>query len=294
MRHRRGRPRPLAAAAGLALDRLLPELPGAVHPVVLFGTVMTGLERRIHRDAKGPGLLHALVGVSLGLGVGRRGALDRFGDIVGRGRACPGRDGGRRRVLTPGGRRGTGVGVAAVAGRAGPERAGQERDRPGRGGVRGGEHGGRGRGAGLLGFGGRRSGRARLSLRQHPRFHGGPPLPALCQLRLGERAPRRCAGVGTRPPDRLLLVAAVRPRTARAVWVAVRDQAPAHPSPNVGVAEAAFAAAWGCVSGVPTATVTGSRSGWRWEPDGRQRWRTSVPPSASRTTSAVPSLSAWR
>ena len=41
------------------------------------------------------------------------------------------------------------------------------------------------------------------------------------------------------------LVAVVRPRSARAVWVAVRDQAPAHPSPNAGVAEAAFAAALG-------------------------------------------------
>jgi adenosylcobinamide-phosphate synthase len=42
-----------------------------------------------------------------------------------------------------------------------------------------------------------------------------------------------------------LLVAVVRPRTAAAVWRAVRDDAPAHPSPNAGVAEAAFAAALG-------------------------------------------------
>lgn len=41
------------------------------------------------------------------------------------------------------------------------------------------------------------------------------------------------------------LVVAVRPRAARAVWRAVRLQAPAHPSPNAGVAEAAFAAALG-------------------------------------------------
>jgi adenosylcobinamide-phosphate synthase len=46
-------------------------------------------------------------------------------------------------------------------------------------------------------------------------------------------------------PARLtaLLVAAVRPRAAAAIWRAVRDQAGAHPSPNAGVAEAAFAAA---------------------------------------------------
>jgi adenosylcobinamide-phosphate synthase len=41
------------------------------------------------------------------------------------------------------------------------------------------------------------------------------------------------------------LVGLVRPVTAGAVWRAVRTQAPAHPSPNSGVAEAAFAAALG-------------------------------------------------
>jgi adenosylcobinamide-phosphate synthase len=39
------------------------------------------------------------------------------------------------------------------------------------------------------------------------------------------------------------LVAVVRPRAAGAIWRAVRTQAPSHPSPNSGVAEAAFAAA---------------------------------------------------
>jgi adenosylcobinamide-phosphate synthase len=48
-------------------------------------------------------------------------------------------------------------------------------------------------------------------------------------------------------PARLtaLTVALVRPRRAAAVARAVRRQAPAHPSPNGGVAEAAFAAALG-------------------------------------------------
>jgi adenosylcobinamide-phosphate synthase len=42
-----------------------------------------------------------------------------------------------------------------------------------------------------------------------------------------------------------VLVAAVRPQAAGAVWRAVCTQARAHPSPNAGVAEAAFAAALG-------------------------------------------------
>ena len=41
------------------------------------------------------------------------------------------------------------------------------------------------------------------------------------------------------------LVVAVRPASAASVWRAVRDDAPHHPSPNAGVAEAAFAAALG-------------------------------------------------
>jgi adenosylcobinamide-phosphate synthase len=41
------------------------------------------------------------------------------------------------------------------------------------------------------------------------------------------------------------LVAAVRPRRAGEIWSAVRRDAPRHPSPNAGVAEAAFAAALG-------------------------------------------------
>jgi adenosylcobinamide-phosphate synthase len=40
-------------------------------------------------------------------------------------------------------------------------------------------------------------------------------------------------------------VAAVRPRTAGTVLATVRADAPAHPSPNAGVAEAAFAGALG-------------------------------------------------
>jgi adenosylcobinamide-phosphate synthase len=73
---------------------------------------------------------------------------------------------------------------------------------------------------------------------------------------VGHRSPRyarfgwasaRADDVAAWVPARLtaLLVAAVRPASAVRVWGAVRTQAPAHPSPNAGVAEASFAAALG-------------------------------------------------
>jgi adenosylcobinamide-phosphate synthase len=73
---------------------------------------------------------------------------------------------------------------------------------------------------------------------------------------VGHRSPRyarfgwasaRADDLAAWVPARLtaLLVAVVRPASAVRVWGAVRTQAPAHPSPNAGVAEAAFAAALG-------------------------------------------------
>ncbi len=60
-------PRPLGAAAGILLDRLLCEPPTALHPVVHFGRIMNGVERAHYADAKLPGVLHAAKGVGLGL-----------------------------------------------------------------------------------------------------------------------------------------------------------------------------------------------------------------------------------
>ncbi len=87
---------------------------------------------------------------------------------------------------------------------------------------------------------------------------------------VGHRSPRyeefgwasaRLDDVANWVPARLTaaLVAAVRPGAARAVVRAVRQDASAHPSPNGGVAEAAFAAALGVRLGGP------SRHGERME-----------------------------
>jgi adenosylcobinamide-phosphate synthase len=237
-------PRPLGAAAGLALDRLLPEPPGTVHPVALYGIVMTGLERRIHRDSRGAGVVHAVAGLALGLGVGavvRSTALATSSAVAGRALAVAAGDVGRSlgdgdleraRALLPSlvGRDPDGLNADEIA-RAVVESVAENTVdavvAPAFWGAVGGA-------PGALGY------RAANTL----------------DSMVGHRS-RRYANYGWASarlddvlawvPARLTaaLVALVRPRSARAVWIAVRDQAPAHPSPNAGVAEAAFAAALG-------------------------------------------------
>ncbi|HEX6596427.1 MAG TPA: cobalamin biosynthesis protein, partial [Acidimicrobiales bacterium] len=75
------------------------------------------------------------------------------------------------------------------------------------------------------------------------------------------------------------LVAAVRPGSAAAVLTAVRTQAPSHPSPNAGVAEAAFAAALGVQLG--GVNVYGDRV------ETRAALGTGPPPSAADIARAV-------
>jgi len=57
--------RALGAAAGLALDRLAgePPLPARLHPVAVFGAGVAALERRLYDDRLGPGAALAAAGV---------------------------------------------------------------------------------------------------------------------------------------------------------------------------------------------------------------------------------------
>ncbi len=64
-------PRPLGAAAGLVLDQLFEEPATSVHPVAHFGRVMTDFESRNYDDRVAPGVTHAVLGTSLGLVAGR-------------------------------------------------------------------------------------------------------------------------------------------------------------------------------------------------------------------------------
>ena len=65
----------LAAAVGLVMDRVLGEPPAALHPVAAFGRVMANLEGRAWRDDRRAGAGYAAGGVALGAAAGL--GLDR-------------------------------------------------------------------------------------------------------------------------------------------------------------------------------------------------------------------------
>jgi adenosylcobinamide-phosphate synthase len=228
----------------LALDRLLPEPPGAVHPVVLFGALMTGLERRLYRDAVRPGILHVLVGAGLGLGAGalmRSTALATSSAVAGRALVATARDVGRSlqvddiegaRELLP-----------SLVGR---DPSGLERGEIARAVV---ESVAENTVDAVV------APAFWASVAGAPGALGYRSVNTLDSM-VGHRSPRYAnyGWASARLDDALawiparltvVLVVLVRPHAAKAVWVAVRDQAPGHPSPNAGVAEAAFAAALG-------------------------------------------------
>jgi adenosylcobinamide-phosphate synthase len=242
---------PLAAAAAIAADRLLGEPPAAVHPVAGFGRLMAAAERETYRDGRTAGAAYAVAGAVLATGAGA--ALRRvLGPaaatflaaevaIAGRmlaeaasgiGAALDGGDLDEARALLPTlvGRDPSALDASEVA-RAVVESVAENT----------------------------------VDAVVAPAFWaaalGAPGVLAhrainTLDAMVGHRSLRyarfgwaaaRLDDAAAWVPARLtaVAVAAVRPRSAGAVWRAVRLDAPSHPSPNAGVAEAAFAAALG-------------------------------------------------
>jgi adenosylcobinamide-phosphate synthase len=56
----------VAAACGVFIDRLVGEPPTSAHPLVYFGGAMDTVKGMIYRDSRRRGVLHALIGTSLG------------------------------------------------------------------------------------------------------------------------------------------------------------------------------------------------------------------------------------
>lgn len=60
----------LGVAAGLLADRVLREPPNAYHPVAWFGTAMQRVEAKIWEDSRSAGVAYAVTGVGLGAAAG--------------------------------------------------------------------------------------------------------------------------------------------------------------------------------------------------------------------------------
>lgn len=60
----------IATAFALLVDEVIPEPPNRFHPVAWFGTTMLRYEARWYRDNRWAGVCHALAGTSLGLATG--------------------------------------------------------------------------------------------------------------------------------------------------------------------------------------------------------------------------------
>jgi len=238
------RSRLLGAAVGVMADRALPEPPSSVHPVALFGRAMAGVEQQLYRDQRASGLLFTLTGTAIGIGSGRvvrsttaattmAVAGHALGDTATRiGDALDADDLDRARALLPSlvGRDPTGLDEKEVA-RAVVESVAEN------------------------------TVDAVVAPALWAALAGAPGVLAhravnTMDSMVGHRSARYAnfGWASARLDDAMawlparvtaLLVVVVRPGSARSVVRAVRGQAPAHPSPNAGVAEAAFAAALG-------------------------------------------------
>jgi len=234
----------MATGAALLLDRLLGEPPVHPHPLAVFGSVMKAVEDRCWADTRSSGVVHASIGVAIGAGAGA--------------------------VL----RSTTAATYLAVAGRALHEAAGEVAEPLASGDL----DRARSRLPALVGrdpstLDAQEIARAVVeSIAENttdavvaPAFWallGGAPgalgyrAVNTLDAMVGHHSQRyerygwasaRLDDVANLVPGRLtaVLVMAARPGRAGSVWRTVRADARHHPSPNAGVAEAAFAAALG-------------------------------------------------
>lgn len=235
----------LAVAAGLAADAVLGEPPSRLHPVAAFGTAMERLERLMYADRRSSGVAYAALGAvvpaAAGLAARKRRAPLLYTVIAGRAlrqaaleihHALEGGDLETARHLLPAlvGRDPAGLDEKEIA-RAVVESVAENTVdaivAPAFWALL----------AGVPGALAHRALNTLDSMVGHPTH----------RYRHFGWASAKADDVAAWIPARLTagLVVAVRPRRACAVSRAVMNQAPLHPSPNAGVAEAAFAAALG-------------------------------------------------
>ena len=234
----------LPVVAGLLADRAFGEPPLSPHPVAAFGRAMRALEHRRYADSRAAGAEYAIVGVAVGMAAGlslRSTAAATYLSVAGRALgdaalvvagALGAGDIDRARTLLPAlvGRDPADLDEKDIA-RAVVESVAENTVdavvAPALWALA----------AGASGAGGYRAANTLDSIVGHrsPRY-----------VRFGWASARLDDLAGWIPARATAaLVAAVRPASAASVWRVVRRDSPAHPSPNAGVAEAAFAAALG-------------------------------------------------
>jgi adenosylcobinamide-phosphate synthase len=241
----------LGAAAGLLADRCWGEPPAPVHPVALFGRLMTRLEDAVYADDRPSGAVYAAVGLAVALAAGASAGSTTLGVALsasGRLLRATGReiaadlaagdlDAARAALPALVGRDPAGLDEAGVTAATVESLAENTVDAvvaPALFGA-------------ALGAPGVAAHRAVNTLDAMV----GHPSP---RYRRFGWAGARLDDVAAYLPARLTvaLVCLCRPGRAAAVLGAVRRDAPAHPSPNAGTAEAAFAGALGVELGGPT------------------------------------------
>jgi adenosylcobinamide-phosphate synthase len=241
---------PASVAAGLLLDRAFGEPPPEVHPVALFGRTMQAFERVCYDDSRTAGVVYAAGGLALATtaaavlrsrtaAVALSTAGRELRSVAARVRDALARDDlPAARALVPAlvGRDARELGIEGLAAAVIESLAENTVDA-----------------VVAPAFWATAAGtRGVLS------YRAINTLDAM----VGHRSARyrnfgwasaRLDDVANLVPARLtaMLVALVRPRAAAAITRTIRRDAPAHPSPNAGVAEAAFAAALGVELGGP-------------------------------------------
>jgi adenosylcobinamide-phosphate synthase len=234
----------MSTAAGILADRTFGEPPTSVHPVAAFGTVMTALERRLYRDERWAGAVHAAAGIALGVAAGRlvrSRAVATYVAVSGRMLGSTARQIGR--VLEAGDLAGARALLPSLVGRDPSGLDGGEIARA------------------VVESVAENTVDAIVAPALWAAAAGAPGVLAhravnTMDAMVGHRSARyeRYGWAAARLDDAMAwvparataaLVAAVRPSAAGEIWRTVRRDAPAHPSPNAGVAEAAFAAALG-------------------------------------------------
>jgi len=241
-------PHALGAALGVLVDARFGEPPLDPHPVATFGSAMTAYERRAYADTRPAGMGHAGVGVGLGLAAGRLAGAGVVATAAATALAVAGH-GLAEAALTVGGALergdldGARAALPSLVGRDPTDLDDQAIARA------------------VVESVAENTVDAVVAPACWAAVAGAPGALGYRAVNtldamVGHRSPRYARygwasahldDVANWVPARVtaLLVMAVRPGTAGAVLRTVRRDAPAHPSPNSGVAEAAFAAALG-------------------------------------------------